>query len=206
MNAVNGARLPASLTPLWYIGIENILCCLCSIHFRLWVTLKFSVNRRTNMAVLSYFYTPLYAVPVFRNDPHPWKPANLWFYAVPQYLKTIPKSVPEIIYPVFAKTSPKRSFSMTEYERFGLGFTKTRVYKFGHWSRPKQADTNVSRYRLDWKRAFWACFRENDHFHVQNSVYKFGHSCCLPFVSVFLHMCPNNCFHLFVKILYITTL
>ncbi len=36
--------------------------------------------------------------------------------------------------PVFAKTSPKRSFSMTEYERFGLVFTKTRVYKFGHWT------------------------------------------------------------------------
>jgi hypothetical protein len=41
-------------------------------------------------------------------------------------------SVPEIINPVFAKTSPKRSFSMTEYECFGLVFTKTRVYKFGH--------------------------------------------------------------------------
>ncbi len=40
--------------------------------------------------------------------------------------------VPEIIDPVFAKTSPKRSFSMTEYERLGLVFTKTRVYKFGH--------------------------------------------------------------------------
>jgi hypothetical protein len=39
--------------------------------------------------------------------------------------------VHEIIDTVFAKTSPKRSFSMTEYERFGLVFTKTRVYKFG---------------------------------------------------------------------------
>jgi hypothetical protein len=28
--------------------------------------------------------------------------------------------VPEIIDTVFAKTSPKRSFSMTEYEHFGL--------------------------------------------------------------------------------------
>ncbi len=28
--------------------------------------------------------------------------------------------MPEIIDPVFAKTSPKRSFSMTENERFGL--------------------------------------------------------------------------------------
>jgi hypothetical protein len=40
--------------------------------------------------------------------------------------------VPEIIDTVFAKTSPKPSFSMTEYWRFGLVFTKTRVYKFGH--------------------------------------------------------------------------
>ncbi len=28
--------------------------------------------------------------------------------------------MPEIIDPVFMKTSPKRSYSMTEYERFGL--------------------------------------------------------------------------------------
>jgi hypothetical protein len=34
--------------------------------------------------------------------------------------------VPEIKDTVFAKTSPKHSFSMTEYERFGLVFTKTR--------------------------------------------------------------------------------
>jgi hypothetical protein len=39
---------------------------------------------------------------------------------------------PKLYNQVFAETSPKRSFSMTEYERFGLVFTKTRVYKFGH--------------------------------------------------------------------------
>ncbi len=33
--------------------------------------------------------------------------------------------MPEIIDPVFAKTSPKRSFCMTENERFGLVFVKT---------------------------------------------------------------------------------
>jgi hypothetical protein len=33
--------------------------------------------------------------------------------------------VPEIIDPVFAKTNPKRSFCMTENERFGLVFAKT---------------------------------------------------------------------------------
>ncbi len=41
-------------------------------------------------------------------------------------------AVSEIIDTVFAKTSPKCSFSMTEYARFRLVFTKTRVYKFGH--------------------------------------------------------------------------
>jgi hypothetical protein len=38
----------------------------------------------------------------------------------------------EIIDTVFAKTSPKRSFSMTDYECIGLVFTKTLVYKLGH--------------------------------------------------------------------------
>ncbi len=33
--------------------------------------------------------------------------------------------MPEIIDPVFAKTSPKRSFCMTENERVGLVFVKT---------------------------------------------------------------------------------
>jgi hypothetical protein len=41
------------------------------------------------------------------------------------------KFVPEIIDPVFVKTSPIRSFSMTENKSFGLVFTETRVYKFG---------------------------------------------------------------------------
>ncbi len=33
--------------------------------------------------------------------------------------------VPEFIDPVFTKTSPKRSFSVTQNERFGLVFAKT---------------------------------------------------------------------------------
>ncbi len=44
------------------------------------------------------------------------------------------RSVPEIIDPVFAKTSQNARFLLSEYERFGLVFTKTRVYKFGHWA------------------------------------------------------------------------
>jgi hypothetical protein len=34
-------------------------------------------------------------------------------------------SVPEFIDPVFTKTSPKRSFSVIQNERFGLVFAKT---------------------------------------------------------------------------------
>jgi hypothetical protein len=37
----------------------------------------------------------------------------------------LPKPVPEIIDPVFAKTSPERSLCMNENERFGLVFAKT---------------------------------------------------------------------------------
>jgi hypothetical protein len=39
--------------------------------------------------------------------------------------KTLKSAVPEIKDPVFAKTSPKRSFCMTENERIGLVFVKT---------------------------------------------------------------------------------
>jgi hypothetical protein len=35
------------------------------------------------------------------------------------------RPVPEIIDPVFAKTSPIRSFLVIKYERFGLVFAKT---------------------------------------------------------------------------------
>jgi hypothetical protein len=48
----------------------------------------------------------------------------------------------EIIDTVFAETSLKCSFSMTEYDRFGLVFMKTRVYKFGHWKDKKKFDEN----------------------------------------------------------------
>ncbi len=33
-------------------------------------------------------------------------------------------AVPKVLYPVFVKTSPKRTFSMTKNERFGPVFTK----------------------------------------------------------------------------------
>ncbi len=56
--------------------------------------------------------------------------------------KFISRSVPEIIDTVFAKTSPNSS---TEYERFGLVFTKTRVYKFRHWKVEKE-DKKIYRY------------------------------------------------------------
>ncbi len=43
--------------------------------------------------------------------------------------------VPEFIDPVFTKTSPKRSFSVIQNERFGLVFTKTGSINSG-WSSP----------------------------------------------------------------------
>jgi hypothetical protein len=46
--------------------------------------------------------------------------------------------VPEIIDPVFAKTSPKRSFCMTENERFGLVFAKTGSINSGTGAVPKR--------------------------------------------------------------------
>ncbi len=55
-----------------------------------------------------------------------WFSWKCWF--------SCPKLVPEIIDPVFAKTSQNAHFLFSEYERFGLVFTKTRVYKFGHRS------------------------------------------------------------------------
>jgi hypothetical protein len=64
-------------------------------------------------------------------------PATPLYTAEPVFVNLLRSPVPEIIDLVFAKTSPKRSFSMTEYERFGLVFTKTRVYKFGHRKRRK---------------------------------------------------------------------
>jgi hypothetical protein len=42
---------------------------------------------------------------------------------------------PEFIDPVFAKASPKRSFSMSENERFGLDFAKTVPLNIGHCTR-----------------------------------------------------------------------
>ncbi len=38
-----------------------------------------------------------------------------------------------------------------------------------------QAENDVFEHRLDWKRAFSACFHENERFDAQNWVYKFGH-------------------------------
>jgi hypothetical protein len=43
-----------------------------------------------------------------------------WPSLVTHRIKTEQKSVPEFIDPVFAKTSPKRSFSVIENERLGV--------------------------------------------------------------------------------------
>ncbi len=73
--------------------------------------------------------------------------------------------VPEIIDPVFAKTSPNPSVSMTEYERFGLVFTKTRVYKFGH----RNGKTSLVHYRTLSFFAFSYFLNENSLFFAFSS-------------------------------------
>ncbi len=72
------------------------------------------------------------AEPVYRPPPTPppWSrhfsshPARVLCIVHIVLLET-EKPVPEIIDLVFEKTSPKRSFSMTENERFGLVFANT---------------------------------------------------------------------------------
>ncbi len=46
--------------------------------------------------------------------------------------------MPEIIDPVFMKTSPKRSFSLIENERFSLGFAKTGAMNSGKGQNHKE--------------------------------------------------------------------
>ncbi len=74
-------------------------------------------------------------------------------------------SVSEIIDPVFAKTCPKCSFSITEYERCGLVFMKTRVYKFGHrgfheFSSPKASGNSISAIEI-------VCYKKYVKLHYQ---------------------------------------
>ncbi len=93
------------------------------------------------------------------------------------------RTVPEIIDPVFAKTSPKRSFSMTEYERFGLVFTKTRVYKFGHWRHYKEKGKLSLAFEKDnsqWKYTFESrhsrtkiIFQACEKFRKKTKIYHF---------------------------------
>jgi hypothetical protein len=62
-----------------------------------------------------------------------------------------PSAVPEIIDPVFTKTRPKRSFCMTENERFGLVFTKTGSINSGtveQFQNPRSLKGTVSRDRF----------------------------------------------------------
>jgi hypothetical protein len=63
-------------------------------------------------------------------------------------------SVPEIIDPVFAKTSPKRPFCMTENERFGLVSRKrgTAGWSSDVWNSPE--DEFFMNVQI--RRGFWA--------------------------------------------------
>jgi hypothetical protein len=88
------------------------------------------------------------------------KIAALCSFSEVPYLKMTVTSVPEFIDPVF-------------YDRkwaFWACIRENGVYKFGHLSLPKQANTGDSEHGLDWKRAFSASFHANGRFQVQNWV------------------------------------
>ncbi len=65
--------------------------------------------------------------------------------------------MPEIIDPVFAKTSPKRSFSVIENERFGVVFAKTGAINSGTGGAIRTAVVAPSRKQTDggWRHLFY---------------------------------------------------
>jgi len=82
-------------------------------------------------------------------------------------------TVPEFIDPVFAKTSPKRSFSVIEDERFGLVFAKTGSINSGTvlYSTVQPTVAKVHKEKIVYlpdlciKRNHNAC-RQGPHFHL----------------------------------------
>ncbi len=81
--------------------------------------------------------------------------------------------VPEIIDPVFAKTSQNARFLLSENERFGLVFVKTGSINSGTVPefidprfRENKPKTLVFSHR---QRAYWACFRENRVYNLRHS-------------------------------------
>jgi len=82
-----------------------------------------------------------------------------------------------------AKTSQNARFLLSEYERFGLVFTKTRVYKFGHiipalslfqwllFSKSKSANNKytANKVGLSSKKV---CIRDQIQTHMTNQLHK----------------------------------
>ncbi len=67
--------------------------------------------------------------------------------------------------PVFAKTSPERSFSMNESELFGLVFAKTGPIKFGHWG--------LEIFTLDFRKCVFGTSKEVTSFTEYGSMELF---------------------------------
>ncbi len=113
------------------INLSCWICSRCSV-FTLLIFLKRHFKTNLLFYSLEHVYSCNYQFEMVTNDKNQRR-----FYIFSTGMRhsqpLSPSPVPEIIDTVFAKTSPIRSFSITEYERFGLVFTKSRVYKFGHW-------------------------------------------------------------------------
>jgi hypothetical protein len=76
--------------------------------------------------------------------------------------------VPEFIYPVFAKTSPKRSFLMSKNERFGLVFAKIRSINSG----ARFDDPSILRHNGIWRAADEAVVK-NVHVYKKEKEKKY---------------------------------
>ncbi len=93
--------------------------------------------------------------------------------------------VPEIIDPVLTKTSPKRSFCMTENERFGLVFTKTGSINSGTDLReiPTVVYLKISFLRNEY---IYVKYTETSWTTLNNKIYKIYTSVVLKFRNQFM--------------------
>jgi hypothetical protein len=107
--------------------VTDTVCVHSKTYISIYEPLFLNVYGTQESIPRTEFCQPMYPGLAGRYD----NPIPTRSLALTDCLKT---PVPEIIDPVFAKTSQNARFLLSEYERFGLVFTKTRVYKFGHSS------------------------------------------------------------------------
>jgi hypothetical protein len=129
----------------------------------------------------------------------------------------------EFIYQVFTKTSPKRSFSVIQNERFGLVFAKTgsinsgtelTISKKHHWKPNKFAPVPVyimhtelsnSQFLQWWPKNRWVHRWELTNFQCACSVHprahKYGNGRAGPLLQLYIHYTGlSNIKYLFIQV------